>query len=258
MPDKWLGRRLIAATRLVRDEMRVTAAFNAVLDRHKVSAMTAVRSQVLTASVPPDAFDISTWDTEIDDDVAPTILAVFNDQAGATLDFLKLTPEQRAKALGRIDVDAMADTFIERIKGVGAVTADRLRDALTQGIGKGESIDKLAARVDGAFLYGRSNAYTIARTETHGAAEITNIAAARATGFALVKTWLATNDERTRDDHADADGQVVGIDEPFDVGGEELDFPGDPDGSADNVINCRCTATFELPDGGEAEVESEE
>mgnify|MGYP001804312122 CR=1 FL=1 len=37
------------------------------------------------------------------------------------------------------------------------------------------------------------------------------------------------------------DGVRVGKDEDFDVQGEKLAYPGDPKGSAANVINCRCT-----------------
>ncbi len=52
------------------------------------------------------------------------------------------------------------------------------------------------------------------------------------------------HDSKTREDHAEADGQEVGMDEPFDVGGEQLMYPGDPAGSAGNVINCRCTVIY--------------
>jgi uncharacterized protein with gpF-like domain len=55
------------------------------------------------------------------------------------------------------------------------------------------------------------------------------------------KEWLSVQDDRVRDAHAEADSQVVGIDEPFIVDGEELDYPGDPNGSAENVINERCS-----------------
>jgi len=55
------------------------------------------------------------------------------------------------------------------------------------------------------------------------------------------KEWTATQDERTRPDHLDADAQVVAIDEAFTVGGQQLEYPGDPRGDAGNVINCRCT-----------------
>lgn len=57
----------------------------------------------------------------------------------------------------------------------------------------------------------------------------------------LMKEWVATSDERTRMAHRLADGQIVPINEPFNVGMEKLMYPGDPIGSAANVINCRCT-----------------
>jgi hypothetical protein len=59
--------------------------------------------------------------------------------------------------------------------------------------------------------------------------------------------WISTRDERTRDDHADADGQVVTMGAPFEVGGEALLYPGDTGGDGGNVINCRCTVAFLTP-----------
>jgi len=62
------------------------------------------------------------------------------------------------------------------------------------------------------------------------------------------KTWVAILDDRTRDAHAEADGQEVGMDEPFSVGGESLMYPGDDnlDASPENLINCRCDMVFSL------------
>lgn len=40
--------------------------------------------------------------------------------------------------------------------------------------------------------------------------------------------------------HVEADGQVVDVEQPFIVAGEELMFPRDPSGSPENTINCRC------------------
>jgi len=53
--------------------------------------------------------------------------------------------------------------------------------------------------------------------------------------------WVSTNDNRVRPEHWDANGQVRKLDEPFDVGGEQLMFPGDPAGSPENTCQCRCT-----------------
>lgn len=55
------------------------------------------------------------------------------------------------------------------------------------------------------------------------------------------KRWISSRiPGRTRPEHWEADGQVVPIDKPFIVGGEELDFPRDPKGSPGNTINCMC------------------
>jgi uncharacterized protein with gpF-like domain len=57
----------------------------------------------------------------------------------------------------------------------------------------------------------------------------------------LYKRWLATEDARTRPEHADADGQTVPAHAPFSVGGSAMSYPGDPNAPADLVVNCRCT-----------------
>ena len=63
-------------------------------------------------------------------------------------------------------------------------------------------------------------------------------------------TWDATGGGRTRDAHMEADGQRKPINEPFEVGGELLRYPGDPAGSAENIINCRCVERTEIDFAG--------
>ena len=59
---------------------------------------------------------------------------------------------------------------------------------------------------------------------------------------AFNRIWVAVLDDHTRDAHAEADGQEVEEGQPFVVDGEELESPGDPSGSPENIINCRCDA----------------
>ena len=61
-------------------------------------------------------------------------------------------------------------------------------------------------------------------------------------GIELQREWIATKDHRTREWHGMADGQRVGVDEVFTVGGEKLMFPGDRSHGASgwNIYNCRC------------------
>lgn len=61
------------------------------------------------------------------------------------------------------------------------------------------------------------------------------------------KTWVAAG-ANTRPTHQDADGQVVGFDEMFVVGGEECEFPGDPALSDAEAINCQCETDYEMED----------
>lgn len=58
----------------------------------------------------------------------------------------------------------------------------------------------------------------------------------------ITKTWFSAGDERVRQDHVLADGQVVDMSEPFIVGGQSLRWPGDSGLGATpgNIINCRC------------------
>ena len=57
----------------------------------------------------------------------------------------------------------------------------------------------------------------------------------------IKRIWDATGDSRTRETHLQADGQtVVGMDEPFSIGGFSMMYPGDPDGPAQESIQCRC------------------
>jgi len=80
----------------------------------------------------------------------------------------------------------------------------------------------------------------IARTETLRAANAGNYQMLRAWGVPRHE-WLATMDDRVRDDHARANGQVVEVGKPFDVGGHKMLYPGDPDAPPEESCNCRCT-----------------
>lgn len=55
------------------------------------------------------------------------------------------------------------------------------------------------------------------------------------------KGWHCAFIETSREEHMEADGQEVKLSEAFEVGGEELMYPGDPKGSPWNVCNCRCS-----------------
>jgi uncharacterized protein with gpF-like domain len=61
----------------------------------------------------------------------------------------------------------------------------------------------------------------------------------------IVKTWIATIDDRVRDSHDNADGQTVRGNEKFIVGIASLAYPKDPSGPVEETINCRCVLDYQ-------------
>jgi HK97 family phage portal protein len=123
-------------------------------------------------------------------------------------------------------------------------TRKDIYDQLIEGIQNGESIPQLGSRMKTLFEETYKNrSQTIARTETISATNYAKLEAGGQAGM-RVKVWVAAIDEKVRLTHAEANGQTVSIDEPFIVGGEELMFPGDKNGSPGEIINCRCTLIF--------------
>jgi hypothetical protein len=66
--------------------------------------------------------------------------------------------------------------------------------------------------------------------------------------FALValamKMWVTMGDLKVRAWHQIAHGQTVAVTMVFVVMGEMLKYPGDPNGSAKNIVNCRCVVIY--------------
>jgi SPP1 gp7 family putative phage head morphogenesis protein len=123
-------------------------------------------------------------------------------------------------------------------------TRKDIYDQLIEGIQNGESIPQLGSRMKTLFEETYKNrSQTIARTETISATNYAKLEAGGQAGM-RVKVWITALDERTRPWHAEANGQVVDMDEPFIVNGEELMYPGDKSGSPENIVNCRCTVAF--------------
>lgn len=101
-----------------------------------------------------------------------------------------------------------------------------------------ERKEKLLKRIEMIYLTAELvYSSTAAETETHAAQGKGLLAGIEYTGQDL-KQWLTMMDGHERDSHAMIDGEIKGTNEVFSNG---LAFPGDPSGSADEVINCRCT-----------------
>ena len=128
---------------------------------------------------------------------------------------------------------------------------------LTQGVLLGESIPKMARRVQRVTGSTYATAVRTARTTVTGAenaGRVHSYQRAKEMGIKLQKEWLATLDGRTRHSHRQLDGQKIPNEEgaKFDNG---CRYPGDPQGRYDEICNCRCTlvAAIEGVDTSDAE-----
>ena len=125
-----------------------------------------------------------------------------------------------------------------------------------QGILQGESMDKIAKRLRNVQKMNKTQAIRAARTIVTGAenkGRQDSYARAEADGIILERTWLATNDSRTRHSHAVLDGETKPIDTPFSNG---LMYPGDPSGRPEEVYNCRCTIVAKVNGFKKAQVQN--
>lgn len=122
-----------------------------------------------------------------------------------------------------------------KIVGIVDTVKEQIREQILEGMEKGETIAQLAERVKKVFNMAATRARTIARTETGGAFNAGHEMTFRNEGVKK-KEWLSAKDDHVRDHHR-IDGEIVGINERFSNG---LRYPGDPEGEASNIINCRC------------------
>lgn len=134
-----------------------------------------------------------------------------------------------------------------RVTNVNQTTIDLLQRVISNGYDEGAGVVEIQRRIRDAIpaiTTVRSRA--IARTETHAGAMGGSLAAAQVVEIDTQKRWNATEDSRTRPDHADADGQIRDLSGAFNVGGDAMQHPGDPRAEAANVVNCRCVLDYPM------------
>lgn len=168
---------------------------------------------------------------------APMFLALAVSEAETALVELNITRVFSPSSRLRKELKKQAQRFAVE---VNKTTYKFLKKELSAGIAEGEGEVDLGNRVKKIFKNRKSfQAKMIARTETNCASNAGHVDAYKKVGIKKIE-WLSAEDSRTRPAHAEADGQVIECGGSFDIGGEKLRYPSDRNGSARNVINCRC------------------
>lgn len=159
------------------------------------------------------------------------------------------------KDSGTIDMfEAALANFVKLYTGLKVTQIDNATIAMIAaqvqaGMNAGEHVDEIGNRIRSiGVTESKYRAHMISRTETHAAMNAAGDETARQSGRVKMKEWIPVNDYRTRrSDNSDYDHvnvDPVPITEKFLVSGEYLRYPGDPAGSAGNIINCRCAVGY--------------
>lgn len=138
------------------------------------------------------------------------------------------------------DVVVMIDSFHNRSQKINKTSYEAMKQIFKDAYEAGEGIPDVEKRLR---QYYRDNAKMratrTAKTEMNGMVNGGNQKAYMQAGYEK-NEWQSAFLSTSREHHMAADGQIVDIGTPFEVGGELLIHPGDPGGSPGNTINCYC------------------
>ena len=146
----------------------------------------------------------------------------------------------------------LEEFFAERnliLAGISANISKRIENIIKRARSENLSLLEIARRIESFRSVTRARAITIARAETHNAAGFAHHRYYQEVrddyGSNMLKKWVAGNDNRVRDAHSAMNAKdPIPMDEAFIVGGEKMQYTGDPNGGPANNVNCRCTIVY--------------
>lgn len=128
----------------------------------------------------------------------------------------------------------------------------KIQSALVQGVVQGMTIPQLTEHISehvGALNEVSARRYArTAMTGAQNAGRYESYRRAKKLGVDLTVEWNAILDRRTRRTHRQMHGQRHDVDEPFEIDGQEILYPGYPLALDALIWNCRCTLTSWVKD----------
>ncbi len=173
----------------------------------------------------------------------------FDDEYGDDIDFPRELPDWLREAAQDYILETFQQDYWTRIN---ETTRNDIELTLWRAIEEGLSIRDIRDEIMESHggQYSRARATNVARTETTSALNSGHVEGIRrayeGTGLEPAKEWLSLLGTTTRPEHAEADGQTVGVDEDFTVGGEACSFPGDYRLSPAMRCQCQCTTVSSI------------
>lgn len=156
-------------------------------------------------------------------------------------------PIDQAQVVDAVQTDSKISTNLyTRLGEDVSYLKKSIRAELSRGIANGLTWTEMAAHIahgmNSPFHKAMNKAMRISRTEGHriqNRAQMDMLNKAKENGADVVKQWISTLDDRTRESHKVLDGQIREIEDYFEVNGHKAKYPGGF-GVASEDIHCRC------------------
>lgn len=158
---------------------------------------------------------------------------------GVSLDF----PDWLKRQISAELIDVFKQPYWDKIS---ETTRTDVAWTVEDGLMEGWSIRRIAKSItdNHGVEYTRARATAVARTETGGAMNSGHVMGIQRlqdeTGLEMGKEFLSVLGTTTRDTHATADGQIVGVNEDFNIGGYMAPYPGHYSLPVQERANCQC------------------
>lgn len=160
----------------------------------------------------------------------------------------ELVDASTVRRLATDDKTLLPYKYIDGVKDVRWNT-QKVNSEVLQGILQGDSIPNLAKRLRNVTEMNRVSSIRNARTSCTSAenkGRMDMIHDAEDKGVKTKKVWIATMDNRTREAHMELSGVEAEPDEPFEIFGMKIMYPGDPDADPEMTYNCRCSLGYKV------------
>lgn len=213
----------------------------------------------------------SSWSKPNEDEIGDSLRRKYEQKADASSTAIRVEAMRRVTKKGLelmyVNLEAVNPLLKGVISGLGGniEIADTTRRDVMRSIDEswqaGDSIPRTAAKIRAAGSeISKTRSLLIARTELIGAINAAAHALGTisneytpAGGAPLLKIWLTAEDEKVRDTHVAAGdaygaGSGIPLGAAFQVGDSAMQFPGDQNGAAEEVCNCRCALSYEEGD----------
>ena len=210
----------------------------------KAKLLTAVKGPQWSSPSPDELVDVDALTQTLRTRTDPIRQATIESSATPALEAAGLSWDasqpliQQALIGSAKQITSIAETTRKNVAGI-------VQSSIEEGLSIPDAAKAITVGMKESSL---TRATLIARTEIAGAVHAGSLAAtqlaSQATGQTFEKSWATSPGAQfpRHEDYDGLDGQTVGLDELFEVGDAELQFPGDPDGPPEEICNCIAAA----------------